>query len=349
MSTPRNDVSIHNHRALFESAPDGILVVNADGTIVDANPEAVRLFGYDRRDLVGMSVDALVPTGAGSSHAEQRERYLANPVRRPMGIGMELRARREDGTTFPAEISLSQSHLDGSDYTIATVRDVSIRHRLRDFGAGALRATEDVRARIARDLHDDTAQQLAAHMVRLRLLEMAATEEERAEHIRLLREGLEATTDSIRRIARGLRPPELEDAGLMAALRAHARRLGESHRLQVTLEGEAPDTALTLDGRLVVYRIVQEALTNVARHAGTDRAHVEIRIVDGTIEVEVSDEGKGFKAHAVEPDGRGLGLLGMQERAAMVRGRLEVDSRPGKGTMIRLWVPVQVDREVQRV
>jgi two-component system sensor histidine kinase UhpB len=266
-----------------------------------------------------------------------------------MGIGMELEARRADGSTFPVEISLNQGRVDGRDCTVVVVRDVTLRRRLRDFGAGALRAAEDVRARIARDLHDDTAQQIAAHLVRLRLLEMATTDEEREEHIHALREGLKGTSDSIRRIARGLRPPELAEAGLLVALQAHARRLEESHGLNVSIEGTSPDRALTADGVLVIYRIVQEALTNVARHAGTDRARVEVRVVDRIIEVDISDEGVGFRPHPLGPDGRGLGLIGMQERASMVGGRLRVDSDPGGGTRVCLRVPVQVDRELERV
>jgi signal transduction histidine kinase len=164
-----------------------------------------------------------------------------------------------------------------------------------------------------------------------------------------LREGLHGTSESIRRIARGLRPPELADAGLLAALRAHARRLHESHGLTVSIEGESPDRALTPDGLLVTYRIVQEALTNVARHAGTDRARVQVRVVRGVIEVDVSDEGGGFRPHPVAPDGRGLGLIGMQERASMLGGQLRVDSRLGEGTRVCLRVPVQLDREVEHV
>ena len=340
---------IEDYRTLFDSAPDGILVVEEDGRITDANREAVRLFGYEREVLVTLSVDTLVPEGARERHGRHRAAYQEAPVRRPMGVGMELEARRADGTTFPVEISLNQSRLDGRACTIVFVRDVTVRRRLRDFGAGALRAAEDVRARIARDLHDDTAQQLAAHVVRLRLLERATSPEEREEHIRVLRDGLQSTSESIRRIARGLRPPELADAGLLPALQAHARRLEESHRLYVSLEGDPPDRGLTADGLLVIYRIVQEALTNVARHAGTDRARVEVRVVDRVIEVDVSDEGRGFRPHPVAPDGRGLGLLGMQERAAMVGGSLEVDSRPGAGTRVKLRVPVQVEREVEHV
>lgn len=342
-------VPIENHRALFENSPDGIVVVDSGGVIRDANPEAERLFGYTASELEGSPIETLVPEDARGRHVRHRGNYTNQAMRRPMGIGLELSARRKDGSTFPVEISLNRMEHRGEEFTVATVRDVSLRKRLRDFGAGALRAAEEVRARIARDLHDDTAQQLASHKIRLRLLERAKTEEERAEHIRILREGLEATTEGVRRIARGLRPPELEDAGLVAALRAHARRLEDSHGLRVRFDVEVPDRFLTPDGLLVVYRIIQEALTNVARHSGTHEAQVGLKVRDGFIDVEITDRGQGFWPHRTHSEGRGLGIMGMQERAVMVGGRLEVDSRPGEGTRVWVRIPAEFGQEVERV
>ncbi|HSG47144.1 MAG TPA: PAS domain S-box protein [Longimicrobiales bacterium] len=340
---------IQNHRALFENAPDGILVVDRAGTIRDANPEAERLFGYSRQDLEGHPIEVLVPEEARNRHEAHRGRYHGDPERRPMGIGMELTARRRDGSTFPVEISLNHMSSEGEDFTVATVRDVSDRKRLRDFGAGALRAAEEVRARIARDLHDDTAQQLSAHLIRLKLLEQARTDAERREHLRALREGLLATAEGVRRIARGLRPPELEDAGLLAALRAHARALRESHGLTVDLDVEVVDRKLTPDGLLVLYRIIQEALTNVARHSGSASAFVSVKVTDRFIEASIADRGRGFLPGRTVASGRGLGLVGMQERAVMAGGFLDVESRPGEGTRVSVRIPVEFDVEVERV
>lgn len=342
-------VPIEDHRALFESAPDGIVVVDEAGLIRDVNPEAERSFGYARLELEGQPIEVLVPESSRSSHAAHRDRYMASPVRRPMGIGMELQARRKDGTTFPAEISLNR--MEGADgtYTVATVRDVSARKRLRDFGVGALRAAEEVRARIARELHDDTAQRLSAHLIQLRLVERASTDAERKEQIEELRAGIQETAEGVRRIARGLRPPELEDAGLEAALRAHGRRLEESHGLKVEFAFQSVEGYLTPDGSLVVYRIVQEALTNTARHSGVTRAWVELRLENDEVTAEIRDDGRGFILQRSFVDGRGLGLIGMQERAVMVGGRLEVVSEPGEGSRVTVRIPVELSAEVERV
>ena len=154
-----------NFRALFDNAPDGILVVNAEGLIEDANPRSEELFGYSVEELRGASVELLVPEGARRRHVGNRNRYWREPMTRPMGIGMELAARRKDGSEFPVEISLSAMQTESGMVTLATVRDMTHRKRLRDFGAAALRAAENVRMEIARDLHDDTAQQLSAHLI----------------------------------------------------------------------------------------------------------------------------------------------------------------------------------------
>jgi PAS domain S-box-containing protein len=342
-------VSFKDHRALFESAPDGILVVDASGRIADANPEAERLFGYKREELDGQPVEMLIPHEARDRHVGHRERYGDDAVRRPMGVGLELRALRKDGTEFPVEISLNGVTSEGVRYTIATIRNVSQRRRLRDFGAGALRAAEDVRTVIARELHDETAQEISAHLIQLRLYHLSSSAEDREEIYQALRVGLQETAEGVRRIARGLRPPELEDAGLWAALRSHARQLRESRGMDVELKVDSVERYLTPDGLLVLYRIVQEALTNAARHGNAPTATVTISYTDGFIDARVEDTGRGFSPDRVMVSGRGLGLMGMQERAVMVGGRLQVESRPGEGTRVAVRIPAEFDQEVERV
>ena len=342
------DLKKELYRALFQNAPDGIVVVDRKGVIGDVNPAACQMFGYEPADLMGQPVEVLVPKAARSAHHGHRDRFMAeSPSPRPMGIGLELRGRRRDGSSFPAEISLSPLSTEDGGGAIATIRDVSLRKRLQDFSSGALRAAEEVRASIARDLHDDTAQRLAALMVHLKLLERAEDDEARAERMNILRTGLEDTSEGIRRIARGLRPPELEDAGLAAALAAHARQLRDVSSLEVQIDAEPVDDLLTPDSLLVLYRIVQEALTNVANHAGVDIARVTIAEEDGVVHADISDQGRGFTFDLAS--GEGLGLLGMHERAVMIGGRLTVTTQPGAGTRIRFSLPVDFEREPNSV
>ena len=327
------------YRAVFDASPDGILVVDHGGLIRSANPMVGRLFGYELQELVGQNVDVLVPMSARSPHADHRARYVRTPRPRPMGAELDLRGRRRDGSEFPVEISLSPWASPDGMRVIVTVRDVTQRKRLRDFSAGALRASEDERRRIARELHDDTAQHLSALLMWVRLIEADVVAEEGRSRLRDLRDELAACADGVRRIARGLRPPELEDAGLVAALRAHARAIRDGTGMDVRVDADASvDDVLGFDARLVLYRIVQEAVSNALRHSGSTRVSVTVRAEGSSVVGVISDEGRGFTE-----DGRlgeGLGLLGMKERATMAGGHLMVESKAGEGTHVRVELPV---------
>lgn len=330
------------YRSVFRAAPDGILLVDPGGRIRDLNPKAEELFGWEREELVGEPVEVLVPEGVRGAHVRHRERYHDDPRPRPMGIGMELRGRRRDGTDFPVEISLSPVRQDGRTFVIATVRDVTRRNRLRDFGAGALRATEEERRRIARELHDDVAQRVATVLLRLRLARRAGSGSERDEILDGIREELSECSEAIRRLARGLRPPALEDAGLATALRSHVRERLEGEDLEPDLDvADAGETA-DRDLQLVVYRVVQEALSNAVRHADADRVSIRVRRIGGRLVAEVEDDGRGFELSGpVESlDEGGLGLIGMQERAHAIGGELEIDTAPGEGTLVRMVAPL---------
>lgn len=329
------------YEKVFEASPDGVLVVDVSGRIVDFNPAVERLFGYARDELLGRPVESLVPEAAREAHVGHRERFHADPHPRPMGVGMELRGRRKDGTVFPVEISLSNFSTSEGTFVIAAVRDISDRKRLRDFGAGALRAAEDERERIARELHDETAQRIATLLVQLRVWERRGVDESATRHIQHLRGELKQCAEGVRRIARGLRPPELEDAGLVAAIRSHLRTLEEAGEAKVSFDAEPVDGLLVPDVRLVVYRVVQEAVSNALRHAGCSRIEVIVGERGGDVYAEVEDDGRGFDPRFARGEGHeGLGLIGMRERATMVGGSLLVESDPGGGgTRIRLRVP----------
>lgn len=336
-----------HYRAIFQASPDGILLVDRAGVVREVNDQAERLFGWTRKELEGLPVERLVPAAARDRHVAHREAYVDEPHRRPMGIGMELRAVRKDGSEFPVEISLAPFDADDEEDSrvVATVRDVSDRMKLRDFGKAAVRAAEDERRRIARDLHDDTAQHLATVLIRLRLAERDASVATRAA-LEDVREELMRTAEGIRRIARGLRPPELEDAGLGPALRAHARGIREATGLEVQLDLNSVGGLLESDAQLVLYRVVQEALSNAVRHAEPDRLGVRLHRDGHHVVTEIWDDGRGYDVEAERRGGGGLGLMGMLERAASVEGHVDLESTPGAGTTVRLHLPVREGAEV---
>lgn len=332
-------LSAEEYRAVFEASPDGIMVVDGAGVIRDLNPQVESLFGYAREELVGESVEMLLPEAFRSAHVEHRKRFMRNPHARPMGVGLELRGRRKDGVEFPAEISLSPWMRGEEPRVICSIRDITDRKRLQDFSEGALRSVEEERQRIARELHDDTAQRLATLLLRVRLLGMETDDDQRRFQMEELREQILEAAEGVKRIARGLRPPELEEVGLVSAVHAHLRNLRESTGIEVEAHLDSVDHLLDEEAKLALYRIVQESLSNAVRHSGAGQVRLTLQAENALVSAEVEDDGRGFRADRIGEQGGGLGLVGMQERAMMIGARVTVDSTPGQGTRVRVELP----------
>lgn len=328
-------------RALFEAVPDACLIVDETGVILDLNGEVERMFGYVRDELVGRSVETLIPDAMHAQHRAHRDEYAESPSRRPMGIGMELIARRKDGSTLPVEVGLSPLRTARGVFVVATVHDITSRKRLREFGAGVMQGAEEERQRIARDLHDDTAQRLASILLRLQMARRAPEEHRREELLAEIHRELHETSEGVRRILRGLRPPALEEAGVVAAIRAHLRNVFGDSDMDADLEADDIDDSLSVEGKLSLYRIIQEAVTNIVRHANASAVRIRLSALDRGIRATVEDDGDGFsmKDYAIL-GGRGLGILGMQERAAILGGSVDIESEPGGGTRVRIDLPL---------
>jgi two-component system sensor histidine kinase UhpB len=335
------ETKVEEYRAVFLSAPDGILVVGSDGRIQDLNPQTEAMFGYRREELLGQEIEILVPKESREIHRGERAGYTEDAHVRPMGIGLQLTGRRKDGSEFPVEICLSPMNGGEGASVIAMVRDVTERNRLRAFGVSALRAAEDERQRIARELHDDTAQRLAALLVRLRVLGRTEDGEERDRQLEEVRDEIQESAESVRRIARGLRPPILDEGGVIGAIRSHLKDLEEAYAIDMQLAVPNAPPRLNSDSELALYRIVQEAMANVVRHAGASFARVEVTAVNGRVVATVEDDGRGFDPTTSIQKGRGLGLVGMRERARNAGGQLMIDSEPGKGTRIQVDMPIR--------
>jgi two-component system, NarL family, sensor histidine kinase UhpB len=215
----------------------------------------------------------------------------------------------------------------------------SYRQRLSGIAARAMNAEEKERKRIARELHDDTAQYLAALLIRLRLLK-STNQEARDAAIDEFRMEIGEALERIRRFARGLRPPALDELGLVPALESHVRGLAESVGVTIRVEAEPLEGLLTRQAELALYRITQEAISNAIRHASPSRVTVRIERQPRAVTLTVEDDGEGFAVDEMSSsEDRGLGLFGMQERAAYVGGQVVIRSEPGRGTEVRAVIP----------
>jgi two-component system, NarL family, sensor histidine kinase UhpB len=205
----------------------------------------------------------------------------------------------------------------------------------RRAGSAALRAQEEERARVARDLHDEVNQSLTGVLLRLEAAREAAPPQLEAE----LSETQTLANQAMRELlslARQLRPTALDDLGLAAATAGQVEQLARGDiEAEFSAEGDFSD--LGDDAQLVVYRVAQEALSNAARHSGAGRVEVRLRRRSGGgVELEVADDGRGF---AFDESEGGLGIAGMRERALLIGAELTIESGPGRGTTVRLTVP----------
>jgi two-component system sensor histidine kinase UhpB len=205
----------------------------------------------------------------------------------------------------------------------------------RRAGSAALQAQEQERTRVARDLHDEVNQSLTGLLLRLEAAREAAPpalEAELAETKALANQAMRELLS----LARQLRPTALDDLGLAAAIAGQVEQLARGE-IEASIDTDGDFSGLGDDAQLVVYRVAQEALSNAARHSGAGRVEVRLhRLEGGGVELTVADDGRGF---AFDESEGGLGIAGMRERALLIGGELTIESRPGRGTTVRLTVP----------
>jgi two-component system, NarL family, sensor kinase len=211
---------------------------------------------------------------------------------------------------------------------------------LRDLSRRLIRAHEDERALLARELHDDVTQRLAVIAIDVGRAELAAPDAVQAETIRAVREGLVRLSEDVHTLAYQLHPSVLEELGLSEALRTECERIVRKIRVDFTEEPDPLPVVVGKDTALCLFRVAQEALNNVARHATANAASIALRQMDGGLILVVRDDGVGFDP-ANPATRRSLGLASMRERVRLVNGKLDIESAPGRGTAITVWVPAE--------
>jgi PAS domain S-box-containing protein len=211
---------------------------------------------------------------------------------------------------------------------------------LADLSRRLIRAQEEERAMIARELHDDVTQRLAVLAIDAGRAETEATDGKQAATLRAIREELAHVSEDVHALAYQLHSSVLDELGLGEALRTASERLRRRSPIEVSLDIDPTVGHIGKDAGLCLFRVAQEALNNVARHASARRASLVLRGVDGGVLLAIRDDGVGFDSAGTRP-ARSLGLAGMRERVRLVNGTLDVESAPGQGTAIVAWVPAQ--------
>jgi two-component system sensor histidine kinase UhpB len=252
------------------------------------------------------------------------------------------RVRRGDRDVQAHPSALADSELRGLTETFNETLDAlaAYRLRVRKIAAAALHAAEGERKRIALELHDDTAPTLVALLARIGAARATSDPSARDAQLEEIRNELANAIEGVRRIARALRPAALEEMGVVAAILEHARSVEDASGLRIGVDADLIDGLLAPDAELAVYRIIQEALANAVRHSEPRNVQVRIRRRHRAVVAAVSDDGNGFSADEGRAANGGLGLLGMRERAEVLGGRVDVRSRPGRGTLVRVEIPI---------
>ncbi len=336
-------------RGIFEYAPDTMVVVGDNGHIEQVNMQVERMFGYHREELIGKPVEILIPERFKQWHVEHRAHYVSDPHLRPMGAGLVLHGRRKDGSEFPVEIMLSPVTDVSHKLVIAVIRDITRRQRnekelhenaerMKILSRRLIDVQEAERRSIALELHDEIGQILTGLKLTLEMSARLPEAETRASIA-----GAQALVNELmtrtRKLSLDLRPATLDHLGLLSALLRHIRQYNFQTQVRVDFRHDG------LEGRrfvpeleIAVFRIVQEALTNVARHSESEEVTVRIWADQHTFTVQVEDNGRGFDPQTVMAVSQSSGLSGMRDRALLLGGSFTIDSHLGSGTrLIAEW------------
>ena len=329
-------------RAVMAAALDAVVIADATGRVLEFNPAACRTFGYSREDAVGREMaELIIPTDLRDRHREGLARYLSTETPMMLDRRVEITGMRADGSVFPVELTITRIAVSGSPVFAGYLRDLSDRHRAEEeLRASRHRVAEAAvaeRQRLERDLHDGAQQRLISLGAALNRARTALPNDpaRAAETLDTALATLDEAAIELRNLARGIHPSSLTRHGLAAALADIARRSPVELSMNTL-----PTYRFPASIEATAYFVVSEALTNVAKHAGNERARVALTITDlvtggRSLEVTVADEGTGGASVT-----SGSGLQGLADRVALLDGTFDVVSPHGRGTLVRARIPL---------
>ena len=345
--------SVMHTQAILDNVVDAVITINRHGVIESFNRAATSIFGHSAKEAVGHNVSMLMPDHDRLHHDGYLQHYHDTGETRVIGKTREMQARRKDGQVFPVSLAVSRISYLGQVTYIGLIRDITERARaaealeeksrqLRSLSRRVLEAQETERRRVAHELHDELGQSLTAIKINLQSRERfkdRSPTELNAENLRIV----EAALQHVRRLAVALRPSVLDDLGLIPALRGIAEQTAARSGFEVHFQPALPAGRLPPDVETACFRIVQEALTNITRHARAQRVDIDLFHDGDALVLGIHDDGCGFEVAAVRERasaGDSIGLLGMKERATLLGGQLDIESIPGMGSTVRMRCPL---------
>lgn len=335
------------YQNLMKTSLDGIHIMDVDGNLLEANDAFCRMLGYTQAEVVRLNVTDWV------EEFQTEELRLAFKKNFGKSRVLETTHRRKDGTLLNVEISVSNMTLDGRYYVFASSRDISERKRLdlellqstkqlRELVANYESSQEAERKAIAREVHDELGQTLSTLRLNISMIRtrFGKHHSELMALIKNMTELVDRAIHGVRNVSENLRPAVL-GIGIFVSIKWLCDNFATHSGISCVLD--SPDPCIELDDKraVVVFRIVQESLTNVMRHAHAKSVKVEVLVRDENLCVEVKDDGKGFDMTDSKQQVT-HGLFGMRERALACGGHLNIASAPDQGTVISVRIPIRV-------
>jgi len=341
-------VSESRYRRLFETAQDGILLLNADtAQIEDVNPYLIDMLGYSHAEFLGKKIWEVGPFKDIALSKEMFARLQSTGY-----VSYEdLPLRTKTGALIAVEFVSNTYDCEGIRVIQCNIRDITLRKRaerhlteseahLHQLSIFLQTAREEDRAHFARELHDELGQNLAALRIDFNALASSLTTMDPAITARLaaIDQVINSTVDAMRLMCEELRPGMLDDLGFEAAISSYAKNFTRQFGVPCDLLLDSEDYGLDKLLATSIFRIVQESLTNVARHARASHAMVALQDRGGDLLLSIADDGCGMSAE-LTGERKTYGMLGMRERVRMLGGRISIDSAPGRGTHIEVSIP----------
>lgn len=340
--------SEERYRLIAEHATAAVFMIDEQSTILFANPTAEQVFGYTADELHNQSLTLLMAEPLRGRHEAALARYLSAGRRSAHWEGMEVTGRHRSGREIALEVSFGEFRdREGRRRFVGLARDVTARKEaeqaLATLSRRLLEVQEAERRRIAHELHDEVGQALTALKITLHTAHQLAPDSPAAPLLQDAVGQVDRAMQQLRTLSLELRPPMMDDLGLEAALRWLVQGVTERTGLAVQLKADAGGPRLPAELEMACFRVVQEALNNVVKHARASSAVVELRRQGGELHLRVGDDGAGFDAAAARKHaGRGtsLGLLGMEERVLLLGGQFGIESASGEGTDVWARFPL---------
>ncbi len=345
--------SEESKRLILNSALDAIVIIDTESNIIFWNPQAEKIFGWTEAEVAGKKLtETIIPAAFAGDHHRGMQHFLKTNEGPILNRLIEVTASNKHGLLFPIELSILPVEQETGKSFCAFIRDITDRkqaeislkessERMRELSRHLQRAREEERLNIAREIHDELGQQLTGLKMDVAWLMKKSNQDDMTLKAKFddTLSLLDDTVKSIRRITSELRPSIIDDLGLNAAIEWQIAEFCDRLDTHIRYENRFNDKDMHPDISIGLFRILQESLTNIAKHAQARHAIVTLGQQDNMVQLSVEDDGVGFDSSAKQTD-MTFGLIGIRERTSMLKGHCDIFSKPGQGTVIQVNIPL---------